>query len=120
MMNVLQCRPHEAEPAQDSEIVQNGDFEKVDHGAMQKEHKKRLELHQPEVFWVESLLKRSGWPVQFRRFREPFGVNDCNEIADDNHQPEKARENSIKLNPFPNGILILKIQIKSLVVGAIA
>lgn len=100
--------------------MRNGNFEEINHRAVKEENKRGLNLDQAEIFWIQRLLKRGGGTVQLRFVRQPIRADDGDEIAQDNHQPEKAGENAVELNPFPHGTFTFKIQIERFVVGAIS
>lgn len=87
---------------------------------MQQKNQCCFELYQSEILRIERFLKRGGWTIQIRFRRQPPWIYQCNKIADDNHQPKKAGEDSVKLEVFPNSIFALEIEIERLVIGAVA
>ena len=100
--------------------MQNRNFEKINHRAVQQKNQRCFELDQSEIFWVQRFLKRGGGAVQLRFHRQPLGIYQADEIADDNHQPEKAGEDAVELEIFPNRIFPLEIKIKRLIIRAVA
>jgi len=119
-MDILQRGPQEAKPAQHGQVVHYRDFEEVNHRAVQQQDEERLKSNPTERGRVKRFLECSRRTIQVGFPREPFWIDNGDQIAEDDHQPKQPGEDPIKLKVFPNRIFAIKIQVEGFIVGAVA